>query len=57
MFNDVNEVYAYLVDNNLFTEDELNLVTCINGYTLETLNGCIYARYGYHSLEQMEQIK
>ena len=44
-----------LVDADYFTDKELELVTYINGYTIETLNDCIYARYGYRSLEQMEE--
>lgn len=49
----VDELYELLVDGEYFTEAELNLVTYINGYSEETLNDCIYARYGYHSYEQM----
>lgn len=26
-----------------------------NGWSIETLNDCIYARYGYHSYEQLEE--
>ena len=44
-----------LVDAGYFTDKELELVTYINGYNIETLNDCIYARYGYRSLEQMEE--
>ena len=44
-----------LVDAGYFTDEELELVTNINGYTIETLNDCIYARFGYRSLEQMEE--
>ena len=43
-----------LVDAGYFTDKELELVTYINGYSIETLNDCIYARFGYRSLEQME---
>ena len=44
-----------LVDAGYFTDEELELITNINGYTIETLNDCIYARFGYRSLEQMEE--
>jgi hypothetical protein len=47
------ETYDELVDGGLFTEEELNLVTNIMGSSIETLNDCIYARFGYHSIEQM----
>lgn len=49
-----DEVYNKLIETGCFTEDELQLVTAINGFSILTLNDCIYARYGYHSLEQME---
>jgi hypothetical protein len=42
-----------LVDMDLFTDRELELITNINGYTMETLNDAIYARCGYRSLDQM----
>jgi len=51
---DVNELYGTLIDEEYFTEAELHLITDINGYNLETLNDCIYARYGYRSYEQMK---
>jgi len=44
-----------LVDAGYFTDEELELVTNINGFNIETLNDCIYARFGYRSLEQMEE--
>jgi hypothetical protein len=44
-----------LVDADYFTDAELRLITYINGYTIDTLNDCIYARYGYRSLKQMEE--
>lgn len=51
---DVNELYDELIQLDLFTEDELKLITDINGYSVDTLNECIYARYGYNSFEQMQ---
>lgn len=49
----LDEMYDYLIDNEYFTNDELNLITNINGYSKETLNDCIYARYGYRSLDDL----
>lgn len=51
---EVTELYNQLIDGGYFTTAELNLVTSINGYSIETLNDCIYCRYGYHSFEQMK---
>lgn len=53
MRNEVNELWDELINGMYFTEEELRLVTCINGYSVEALNDCIYARYGYRSLEQL----
>ena len=47
-------LYDDLIIRGMFTEEELELVTNINGNTVDTLNDCIYCRYGYRSLEQMD---
>ena len=49
----VNELWAELVEYELFTEAELRLLTNINGYSVETLNDAIFARYGYRDYDQM----
>ena len=41
-----------LVKHGIATEEELQLVTCINGYNKEALNDIVYARTGYHTIEQ-----
>lgn len=52
-YDDVNDVWDELLDMDLFTEEELKLLTNINGLSVETLNDAIFARYGYRDLEQM----
>ena len=52
-FKDVNELWDQLLEYELFTYEELQLLTNINGYSVETLNDAIFARYGYRDLEQM----
>lgn len=52
-YDDVNVLWDELLDMELFTYEELRLLTCINGFNIETLNDAIYARYGYRDLEQM----
>lgn len=47
------ELLERLIDEGYFTQKELNLVICINGFSIETLNDCIYARYGYRDYEQL----
>ncbi len=49
----VDVVYNYYEEAELFTAEELRLVTNINGYNLKTLNDMLFARYGYRDLEQM----
>lgn len=52
-FKDVNELWDVLVGDDLFTYEELQLLTNINGYSIETLNDAIFSRYGYRDYEQM----
>ena len=49
----VIKLWDTLVELELFTDDELRLLTNINGLSVETLNDAIYARYGYRDLKQM----
>lgn len=48
------EMWDYLTENLIATEDELKLVTCINGYNEDAMESVLYARTGYRSFEQME---
>ena len=41
-----------LVNIGIATEEELQLVTDINGYSKETLDDVLYARTGYRDWEQ-----
>ena len=50
---DVDTLYNQLIDLGLFTQEELELVTCLCGYSVETLNDALFVRYGYRSLDQM----
>jgi hypothetical protein len=51
--NEIEKIWDYLVESEIATEEELELITCINGYSVETLNDVIYARTGYRSLDQL----
>lgn len=51
----VDELWYVLVDGDYFTEAELELLTDINGYSIETLNDAIHARYGYHDYDQLAE--
>ena len=49
----VEQIYDYLIENQLFTDRELCLLCCINGYTEKTLNDAIYAGYGFRTFEEL----
>jgi Fe-S oxidoreductase len=53
MVRNVNDMFIELVESGLFSEDELTLITDINGYSVETLDSCIYSRYGYKDLDKL----
>ena len=47
-------LWVWLVESEIATDEELKLITGINGYSMETLNSVLYYRTGYHSREEME---
>lgn len=47
-------LWDYLIGNGIASEDTLQVVTSINGYSVDTLNDVLYATTGYRSLEQAE---
>lgn len=49
----VTELYDKLLEQELFTELELRLITNMCGLSVETLNDAIFARYGYRDYNQM----
>jgi len=46
------QAYDFLTDFELATKQEINLVTKINGYSMEQLENILYVRTGYRSFEQ-----
>jgi hypothetical protein len=52
---DINYIWDYLVEYNIATQEELELITSINGYKIETLNEVIYARTGFRDIEQLKE--
>ena len=48
-----DQIFDYLTENQFFTEDELNLVCCIDGHSVATLNNAIYARYGFSDFDSL----
>ena len=50
-------IWDYLIENGIATEDEMRLVTSINGYNVESLNSILYSRTGYRDLEQIQEME
>jgi len=50
----LDETWDYLIERDIATEDELTLITTINGYNIDTLNDVLFVRTSYRSIEQME---
>jgi hypothetical protein len=48
-----NAWYNFITENNIATENEVNLVTDISGYSESTFLAIAYARTGYRSYEQL----
>ena len=46
-------IWDKILDLDIATEEELSLVTSINGYNEEVLNDVIYVRTGYHDIVQL----
>ena len=50
---DMNDLtWNILRELDMFTYDELMLVTSLNGDNIDTLNNVLYIRYGYRNIEQ-----
>ena len=50
---DIEDVITFLEEEGIATGEEIDLVTKINGYNLETINDIIYVRTGYRNYEQL----
>ena len=50
--NELDNYWDFLIDECIATEEELKLVTSINGYNETTLNDILYVRTGYRSIKQ-----
>ncbi len=50
-------IWDYIVEMSIATEDELRLVTSINGTNEDSLNSVLYSRTGYRSLEQIIEME
>lgn len=55
MENEMTRMWDWLMDTIGVSEETLNVVTDINGYSMETLNDVLYSVTGYRSREQYEE--
>lgn len=53
--SDLDNIWSELVEAGLFTDDELRLVTALNGYTEETLNNALFVRTGFTSYDEYKE--
>lgn len=53
---DVEGMMEYLIESGICTEDELRLVMYINGQNQESCESILYARTGYRSFKQLDDV-
>ena len=53
MEKELKQLWEYLLNYEMATEEEINLVFAINGQNLESLEDILYARTGYRNLGQL----
>ena len=51
----LNEIFDFIIEWEIATEDEIQLVTKINGWNEKSLNDIIYVKTGYRNMEQMKE--
>ena len=49
------EMYNYLIDNGIATEEEIAMVTCINGDNEETYCDILFARTGWRNFDFLNE--
>ena len=49
----IGTIWDAIIEYGIATEEELSLVTAINGYNEDALNDVIYVRTGYRNIEQL----
>ena len=52
MAQELIELWDYMVEQSIATDDELRLVTSINGMNIDTLNDVLYVRTGHRDIKQ-----
>jgi len=52
MEQELIKLWDYMVEQCIATEDELKLVTSIDGMNVDTFNDVLYVRTGYRDIKQ-----
>ena len=50
---DISTIWDAIIEYGIATEEELSLVTAIDGYNGDALNDVIFVRTGYRNIEQL----
>ena len=53
----MNELWDFITEYEIATENEICLITSINGTNLDTFESILYSRTGYRSLEQIKDME
>jgi hypothetical protein len=51
----VDYYYYWLLERELFSMLELQLVTDMCGYNIDTLDWAVYCRYGYRTVDDLKK--
>ena len=51
----LNKIWDAIIEQGIASEEELQLITNINGYNEETLNSVIYSKEGYRDIIQYQE--
>lgn len=54
--DEVGKLWDKLIELGV-SQDTLQIITSINGYNIKTLNDVLYAKFGYRSIDQIEDEK
>ena len=55
--NEFDLLWDNIIEYGIANEDELRLVTSINGSNIDSLNSVLYSRVGYRSWEQYKSME
>ena len=57
MNKEMNELWDYITEYEIATENEIKLITSINGTNLDTFESILFSRTGYRSLDQIKEME